>query len=240
MNSSNSTTSLFLAGLMTVVLAVAPANPARAHSAAAPMDNQISSVTSVETWLTTETARVTISAELGVGPEGLRPARTDTARALKQLDGQADWRYSGLTRQGAQAGLERWRLTAEARLASEKLADLHTTLKSASRPGMSLTVARIDHSPSRAERRGARAKLRQQIYKLALEERERVNAVFTERRYRIGAIDFLDLDGSRPQPRLMRSAAQGVRAIAAKSEPPVARLEKLAAQITLLAIAAKR
>ena len=94
-------------------------------------------------------------------------AGTQRADLLKAIDGLApdvEWRIVSFDRSTDQAGLERWRAVAKARLAENALGGLAEKARQASRPGLQLRISSIEFTPTLGETEAVRARLRDEIY----------------------------------------------------------------------------
>ena len=103
------------------------ASPAWAQVPPPVMDQVVLDLTA-EDWVGTETARVTVSADAAATGTDAGTQRTDLLRAVDGLAPDAEWRIVGFDRSTDQAGLERWRAVAEARLTENALAGLANKL----------------------------------------------------------------------------------------------------------------
>ena len=104
----------------------------------------------------------------------------------------AEWRIVSFDRSTDQAGLERWRAVAEARLAENALGGLAEKARQASRPGLQIRIASIEFTPTLGETEAVRARLRAEIYGKAASELKALEQSFPGRKFRMGNIDFVD------------------------------------------------
>jgi hypothetical protein len=183
------------------------ATPAMAQIAPNPIQDQVVLNLAVEDWVPTQTARVVLNAEAAIQGADAGKTRDELLAAAKKA-ASADWRIVRFDRSTDQAGLERWSASLETRLAESALGGLADRAKQSSRPGLQLTVAQIDFTPTLAESETARAKLREQLYKRATEELQRLNAVASDRKFRIARIDFGTVQMPRPMVMAQARAAQ--------------------------------
>jgi hypothetical protein len=172
-----------------------------------PIQDQVVLNLAVEDWVPTQTARVVLNAEAAIQGADAGKTRDELLAAAKKT-ASADWRIVRFDRSTDQAGLERWSASLETRLAESALGGLADRAKQSSRPGLQLTVAQIDFTPTLAESEAARAKLREQLYKRATEELQRLNAVASDRKFRIARIDFGTVQ---VQPRPMLAMARNAQ-----------------------------
>lgn len=171
-----------------------------------PIQDQVVLNLAVEDWVPTQTARVVLNAEAAIQGADAGKTRDELLAAAKKA-ANADWRITRFDRSTDQAGLERWSASLETRLAESALGGLADRAKASSRPGMQLTVGQIDFTPTLAETEGARAKLREQLYKRASEELQRLNAIVTDRKFRVARIDFGTVQVQRPMPMMAQARA---------------------------------
>jgi hypothetical protein len=204
-----------------------------------PVMDQVVLDLTAEDWVGTETARVTVSADAAATGADAGSQRADLLKAIDGLAPDADWRVVGFDRSTDQAGLERWRAVAEARLAETALGGLADKARQASRPGLQLRVASIEFTPTLGETEAARARLRAEIYGKAASELKALEQSFPGRKFRMGNIDFVDQPptaNARKTREDMPSMAMGA---APAQEGPVNVSEKLVirARVVLSAVA---
>lgn len=178
-------------------------------------DDQVVLVLEVEDWVETSTATVRIAADLAVETGGFGAARSDLIAVLDGFGTGATWRIVDFGKLRDDAGYERWRVVAEARVPEPALADLAGKAKAATRPGLALTVAAIDYTPTMAEREAVTDALRARIYARVAQEIAALDAVFKDRSFRVGEINFSQ--GFRPVPHMARAESAMV-ASAAKAD----------------------
>lgn len=163
---------------------------------------------SLEKWVETDSATVTVAADLAVRSGGFGEARQAVTQDLEKISAKAAWRLVGYDRLRDEAGFERWRITAEARLPGAELGGLGASVKGLGEAGRSYAVEGIDFTPTLAEREAALAELRAEIYRSAAEELARLKAVYPDRGYRVAAINFQTGSMPRPLPaQMMRAEA---------------------------------
>jgi len=206
-----------------------------------PVMDQVVLDLTAEDWVGTETARVTVVADAAASGADAGSQRTELLNAMKGLVADADWRIVRFDRSTDQAGLERWRAVAEARLPEAKLGGLADKAKRVSRPGLQLRIGAIEFTPTLAETESVRARLRAEIYAKAAGELKTLEYNFPGRSFRMGNIDFAE----QPVAPYARRTREDVPAMAmaapAADEAPVNVSEKLVirARIVLSAVAPK-
>jgi hypothetical protein len=145
---------------------------------------------SAEGWVETQTARVIAVADVAIAAENRDAVRERMMTALKQLSPDAEWRVSQFNRSQDAAGLERWRVTAEARLPESALGGLDERAKQQSQPGLQLRVQAIQFTPTLEEREAALAAVRGQLYEQAKAETDRVAKLWPDRHFRVARIEI--------------------------------------------------
>lgn len=192
-------TTLALAVALAVPVAVTAAGPAAAQVIAPPpVTDAVSLNLSVEEWVRTETALVTLVVDAaGNGSDDSGALRANILKAVSGMADKAEWRITRMDSQSDSAGLERWQAQLQARLPESQLSALNDRAKKASRPGLQVRVGNIAFDPTLAETEATRAALRERIYAQVNEELKRLKKAFPERDYRVGGIDFFETSGPR-------------------------------------------
>jgi len=152
-------------------------------------DDTVAYTISAEDWVTTKTARVTLSVEASVTSSNAGAMRTDMAKAVNDA-AKADWRLTEFNRSQDQTGMERWSVSFESRLPESTLGGLADAAKKASKAGMQIRVADVDFSPTLEETEAVRAALRAKLMKAAADQLTAVNAALPGKNYRIANISF--------------------------------------------------
>ena len=205
-------------------------------------DDEITLTLHTEGFVETGTALVRIGFDTALEGTALSDMRDKLKQVLAGFANDADWRFTEFDRVVDPAGLERWRIAAEARLPEAALAGLADKAKAASRPGIQVRLAGIDFTPTVAEREAGYAKLRAEIYGEAEAELARLKSAMADRPYRIKRVNFQP-EGQPPRPvplPALRAEAQAQPAdgkAAFAADPAVARHIALTAIVTLAAIA---
>jgi hypothetical protein len=219
-------------------LALLLASPAWAQVPPPVMDQVVLDL-AAEDWVGTETALVTVSADAAATGADAGTQRADLLRAVDGLAPDAEWRIVGFDRSTDQAGLERWRAVAEARLTENALAGLADKARQASRPGLQVRIASIEFTPTLIETEAVRARLRAEIYGKAALELKSLEQSFPGRKFRMGNIDFVD----QPPVAYARKTREDTQPMAMAAAPaqdgPVNVSEKLVirARVILSAVA---
>jgi len=195
-----------------------------------------------EEWVETTTATVQLAADLAVEAGTFGTARASLEEKLAGFVPDVDWRIVDFRKLRDDAGFERWRVIAEARVPEAALADLPNKAKDASVPGSALSVSSVDYTPTLAEREATVAELRARIYARAAAELAVLNKVFPDRNFRIHGLQMAP--DFRPQPRpamLMRAESTQAADAAMSKGGGLAGAEKatVAATVELAAEAAR-
>jgi predicted secreted protein len=193
--------------LVALPLSVTPAAAQERAAGFPPLQDQVVLQLSVEDWVQTQTARVTLEVNAAIQGGDAGKVRDEMVAASKKV-AAGDWRIIHFDRSADASGLERWTASLEARLAEKDLGGIADRAKQGSRPGLQVTVGNVDFTPTLAETETARSRLRETLYKRVTEELGRLNAVAGDRKFRIARIDL-----NAGQPR-----AYAVTASAAKME----------------------
>ncbi len=190
-----------------------------------------------EGWVETKTARVLAVADVAIAAENRNAVRDRMMAALKKLSTDAEWRISQFTRNQDPAGLERWRVTAEARLPEAALGGLDERAKQQSQPGLQLRIQAIQFTPTLEEREAALANLRGQLYAQAKEEAARIAKLWPERNFRVARIE-IGSPAFRALPAPMAAQAfrenDAVAGAASESGEAVSVAQKLNLQATVM------
>jgi hypothetical protein len=223
---------------LALFLTLATTPPAWAQVPPPVMDQVVLDLTA-EDWVGTETARVTVSADAAASGADAGTQRSDLLTAINGLTPGTQWRIVSFDRSTDQAGLERWRAVAEARLAENALGGLADKARQASRPGLQLRIASIEFTPTLIETEAVRARLRAEIYGKAASELKALEQSFPGRKFRMGNIDFVD----QPPMAYARKTREDTQPMAMAAAPaqdgPVSVSEKLVmrARVILSAVA---
>ena len=224
-----------IASLLAGPLVMVPA--ASAQTAPPPITDSVSLNLSLEDWVKTETALVTLVVNVA-GQGGGGTLRTDILKAVAGVSDRAEWRFVALDQQSDEAGLDRWQAQLQARLPEAQLASLAERAKKASRPGLQVQVGGVAFDPTLAETEATRATLRDRLYAQVNAELKRLNTAFPGRNYRVGAIDFFEQSQPRPMMMAVRSGAKMMEAAPmADALPGVQDRLVVGARVTLSAFA---
>lgn len=187
------------------------------HPSFAMQDQVILELTN-EGWVKTDTARVTVFVELVQQKESADELKKRIDSSLLALAKDVDWRITSSSQQLDQTGLNRWYVTAEARIPEAAISGLQDRAKEASTPGYKVSIANVDFTPSLEEFEGLRAELRSKLYQQALDEVARLNKIMPGADYHVKRIDFVQA-GPMPVHDYARAQPMMKAAMAAESAP---------------------
>lgn len=198
--------------------------------------NKVNLQLSAEQWVTTQTAKVTVSVSASVTDKGIDNIQKTVLEKLKQLSNKSEWHIVSFNRYKDNSGLENVSIQGEARLPQSDLGALRTKAKSISRPGETFKVSSIQFTPSDQEIRDANSALRNNIYTQAKKELDSVNKHYPDQKFYIHDIIFSSSPAVAPMANkaVMRSAMVAMDAGAAPLN--VGNKMTLYAQLTLAAM----
>ena len=188
----------------------------------------------VESWVTTETARVNVSVAATHEQGELTTMRSQILEKLGKLAPKVDWHVTNFYINQNQSGLETVQLNAEARLDQTQISKIRNKAKDLSRPGLTLTIQGIEFTPSLADQERTRSHLRMQIYELAKAEVAAVNAMYSNHSFRLAHVDFIN-DVRPMQSRVMRTSMMKAVDGRAEAALPITVSQKLS-QIALVTL----
>lgn len=201
---------------LSAMLAMTLAAPALAADEIPPNDEIVLRLRA-EDWIQTTTARVIAIVETVLTGDQAGQQNARVPPVLKDLATGVDWRVTAFDRTRDASGLERWRVTAEARLPEAKLGGIYDRAQKISKPGQQVTVSDVRFEPTLAEREATAAKLRSEIYRQAAEEVRHAAQVWPDRGFRVQRIDFA-FGTPVPMPKPMQTMARGMVAAAPGAE----------------------
>ena len=205
---------------LAICFAAFTAAPAIAEDTPPPIEDHAVMMLSAESWVTAAKPKVIVHVDAALQSEQSGSLRRDLKEKLGKVLPGAEWRFTNFSQSRGKAGLEHWRVTAEARVDDSKLGGLQSKVEKASRPGFKLTVGNINYQPTVAEREAAIAKLRAQIYKMARTEAKNLSDEL-DVSYRVSLVDFTGKAHlARPRPKA--SYARGADAMMAMESMPAA------------------
>ena len=149
-----------------------------------------------EEWLTAQGAEVDLQIVALFNESERSNVRSEVNKKLNQLSKKDDWVVTSFRRVDAgqsASGLESWTVRAQGRLMDKEIDNLQKNIDKLSRPGFKIAVSRLYFTPTLTEKEQHNALLRQKIYILAQQEINNLEAVFKDRDFRIGRIDFTQM-----------------------------------------------
>lgn len=202
-----------------------------------PADDEVTLELSVEDWVETKTATVRVAADLAVESGRFGAARQELVATLQGFGTGAEWRIVDFGKLGDDAGFERWRLVAEARVPEAALAELAGKTKGATKPGRALSVDSIEYTPTLAEREAVLDRLRAQVYARVAAEIAALNKAFPDREFRVRAVAMGGGYQAMKERMAMRSGLVAAAPMPADAAGGLAGAEKatLTARVTLAA-----
>jgi len=153
-----------------------------------PMDN-INLTFTVEEWLNSETAEVTIDVDASLDVDG-HALKQKVRDALKQINDSVTWRFSRVNRSRDRAGRETWRIGAQARIIDDELDNLSGRCRELSEPGLQFRVGNVCYSPKAETVENLNRELRSKINKLITAELSKLNTELKGRQWRVSSIQF--------------------------------------------------
>ena len=198
--------------------------------------NKVNLQLSAEQWVTTQTAKVSVTVNAAVTGKGIDNIQNTILGKLKQLSNKTEWHIVSFNRYKDKSGLENVSIQSQARLPQSDLGALRTKAKSLSRPGETFKVSSIQFTPSEQEVRDANTALRNNIYMQAKKELDSVNKHYPDQKFYIHDVVFSSSPAVRPMANkaVMRSAMVSMEVSAAPLN--VGNKMTLYAQLTLAAM----
>lgn len=173
-----------------------------------PLLNSITLQLTADTWVTTNTAKVTVMIYANLNQQQLTNAQQAMQDSLQEI-AKTDWHITNINRIETQAKLEQLTVTAEARLPVDMLGDLREKAKVISKEGENFQIQDIAYKPSNAEYEAAKTELRTEIYKQAKAELASINKLYPEERFTLHAVNFVPMEiigAQRAMPMLVATA----------------------------------
>lgn len=206
---------IVLAGPL-LAAALAPGAASAQQYVNPPPSDQVVMQLQAERWVETKTAKVVALVQQAMSGEAAAKEQSRVPSALKELAPDAEWQVTSFDRTRDPAGLERWTISAEARLPETALGGIYDRAKSLGKPGRQVEITQVDFSPTIAEREATASALRADIYERAIDEAKRLTALMGGREFRVQRVDFDGGGVPRPLPAPM--ARMSAAPMAAKAE----------------------
>ena len=175
-----------------------------------PVQDQVVLSLQEEGWVTTNSADVRVYFNIVQQKETADDLKKEILAALANLAPKAEWYILSSRESKDQTGLNRWNVSANARLAESAIAGLYDKAESISRPGFKMGVSQIDFSPTLDETNALKANLRSRIYTKAKEEAERLTTAIGGAAYQVRMVNFNPNFAAQPTPMYKDMAMQRV------------------------------
>jgi len=175
-----------------------------------PQLNTVTYRLTAEQWVSTTTAKVTVSVDATLSAEGMAAIQQQVMNNLANISPKGDWHITVFNRNQDQSGLESVYIEATARLPEDALATLRDAAKNISRSGETYRIANIEFTPSLAETEKVRTALRNEIYLQAKAEIATLNKTYSDQKYFLHSITFSDdaLPILPPRPMMLAKVAE--------------------------------
>ncbi len=151
---------------------------------------QVTLQLTAEEWVTTQTARVTVSLDALLNKQQLTRAQEDFQTALSKIAPEGIWHIIEFSRSASKTNLEQLHAVAEARLSDKAIAGLRERARNLNSEGQTYSIQDIVYSPTIEELSAAQARLRSQIYNQAKAELDRLNTIYPKPGYTLYNINF--------------------------------------------------
>ena len=173
-----------------------------------PRLNTINYQVTAEKWVSTQTAKVTVSIDASLNQAGMDNLQSQVESSLKSV-ANVDWRLVDFERTQDQSGLEKIHISAQARLATAQVTDIRTKTEKLSKPGLKYQIDSIDYTPTADDIQAAQASLRNELYQRIQAEIVALDKTFANQVYYVHDLNFGgDNNGSSgPMVRTMMLAA---------------------------------
>ncbi len=205
--------------LWILLLGLILATPVFAHEDGDALLNKVVLKLSSEQWVATKTALVTIGINASVSESDLDKIQDQVLKKVSEFSSQGEWHIVSFDRNEDQSGMEKIRISAQARLPASALTTLREKAKAMSKPGETYTLDNVQFVPSEDELRAANTLLRSNIYQQAKEELDRLNKLYPDQKYYVHNVDFVGLLEPIPQPILPQNAFVQMRVVGAAASP---------------------
>ncbi len=143
----------------------------------------------VEEWLNSETAEVTINVDASLDAEG-HELKQKVSDALAELNDSVTWRYSRVNRSRDRTGRETWQIGAQARMTDDALDDLSGKCRKLGEPGLQFRVGSVDYTPTAEAVETLNRSLREKVNELIENELVRLKAELINRTWRVSTIQY--------------------------------------------------
>lgn len=172
---------------------------------------------SVEKWVTTQTALVTVNIDASLNQAGMDNLQQQVNTSLTSLANNVNWQMIAYNRNEDASGLEQVSITEQARLSADQLANLRSKTTALSKPGIKYSINDIEFTPSMDEVQTAEDQLRAQLYQRIKQEIDTLNKTYNQNFY----VNDLEFYTGNAQP-MMRSDTNAKMMLTAMPQPQAA------------------
>ena len=127
----------------------------------------------VEDWLDSDTAELTIDIDASVDGDSLE-LRSTIKDSLKELI-DVEWRFVRVNRHTDRTGREAWQVSAQARVDESEISNLGARTKKLGRVGLQYRIGMVDYSPTQEQVEELNRSLRAQVNVLISDELDTLN-----------------------------------------------------------------
>lgn len=181
-----------------------------------PVLNVVHYQTSVEQWVTTKTALVTIGVDASLNQAGMDNLQQQVNDSLKTLADNVVWQMTDDERNQDSSGLEQIHIEEQARLTSDQLVSIRTKTNTLSKPGIKYSIIDLQFTPSLAEIQVAQDNLRSQLYGKIKHEIDLLDKTYDENFY-VHDLEFFS--GNLPAPVPMAQNQANYKAMMVSTAP---------------------
>jgi predicted secreted protein len=157
----------------------------------APIQDHVVLTLSEEGWVTTHSADVDVFFNIVQQKETADELKAEILVSLEKLAPGAEWYILSSRESKDRTGLNRWNVSANARLSETNIAGLQDKAEKYSRAGFKMSIGQTNFAPSLDERNALLASLRNRIYVKAKEEAERLSKAMGGNAYRVQSVNFV-------------------------------------------------
>jgi len=175
---------------------------------------------SAKDWVTTTTAKVSVSVNATLNETSLVEARNKIMTNLSKI-AEGQWHITTFNRSQDSSGLQKLYVNAQARVPEQSLTKINVLAKSVSQPGATYRIQDIDFTPQLAEVEKVKVKVRALIYQQAQAEIDRLNKQYPDQKYSLHDMIFLGPNINRMLPQA-RAKRMNTMVMAAESAPSIA------------------
>ncbi|NNM59909.1 MAG: hypothetical protein HKM04_08860 [Legionellales bacterium] len=191
-----------------------------------PKLNRIHYQASVEQWVTTSTALVTIGIDASQNQKGMDTLQEQVDDSLATLTKNVTWQMTDYERTEDASGLEQIHMEEQARLNTNQLIDMRSKTYNLSKPGIKYSIINIEFTPSLAELQAAQDSLRAELYTKIKQELDLVDKTYAQDFY-IHNITFTQGNAPMPVPMAQNGGNYKMLAVAGAVQPQATMSQKV-------------